>query len=80
MGDRMCWGWGARSGVLERGSGSAPCTLPAAAFSLFLTFFLMFSELTVRLSLPEGWADCPTKAVPRLCLPDLLGHCQVTAQ
>ena len=58
----------------EWSSGSAPCTLPTAFFSLVLTFFLMLSELTVRLSLPEGWADCPMKAVPKLYLPDLLGY------
>lgn len=63
---------GARSGVLEQSSGSA-------FFSLVLTFFLLLSELTVRLSLPEGWAARAAKAFPKLYLPDLLGHYQFSA-
>lgn len=64
-------GLGGKVGVLEQGADSAP------ARCLFLSgshFLFMLSELTVQLSLPGGWADCPMKAVPTLYFPDLLGQ------
>lgn len=49
-------------GKVGRWSGAQ--ALPTALFSLGLTFFLVLSELMVRLSLPEGWVDCPMKVSP----------------